>query len=225
MKHFLKLALNVIRMRLVALAFVSLVLATSCLSASAQTQQSAYGFLSLSGNNEKSHAVLTWETIQELTLTHFNVQQSTNGYDFVTVGTMNASHDTSVTRHQYRFVDANAAGRSKRLYYRLEIGVNNGRKLYSKTFMVRFDDAAEDELNIHPNVVRSVLPLALQTRFEGSVRLQILDPQGRVLRAETIQVQSGSTFRSIDVSGLPQGQYVALVTGDGLRLQQRFFHQ
>jgi hypothetical protein len=211
-------------MRLAFPIFFMLLCASICLPAAAQTQ-SSYGFLSLSGRNEKSQAVISWETIQELTITHFNIQQSNNGLEFVTIGTINASHDTSVTRHQYRFVHANASGRSKVLYYRLEIGVNNGRTLYSKTFLVRFDEATQDQLNFYPNVVRSTLPLSLETRQEGTVRLQIVDPMGRIQYAETLQVEAGSTFRSIDISRLPQGQYIALVLGDGLRLQQRFFRQ
>jgi hypothetical protein len=200
-------------------------LLANAFSTSAQTQQSAYGFLSLNARNEKQHAVINWETIQELTTTHFNIQQSINGYDFTTIGSIEAIHDTSVSAHQYSFMDPNAANRSKLVYYRLEIGINNGRALYSKSFLVRFDDAAEERLSFSPNVVSSILPMSLETRYQGMAHLQIIDPQGRILYTENLQLQSGSLYRSIDVSRLPQGQYVAVVFADGLRLQQRFFHQ
>ncbi|TCJ18773.1 T9SS type A sorting domain-containing protein [Flaviaesturariibacter flavus] len=211
-------------MRLNALFFTLCLLVLGS-SAFAQTQQSSYGFLSLSGRDEKNNAVITWETIQELTITDFNIQQSTDGHRFETIGTISANYDTLAIRHQYRFVDAQAAADGKLVYYRLQININNGRTLYSKILMVRFDEELEEKLSFYPNTVSTSLPLALATRYEGGARLQIVDAYGRIQQSEALQVTPGNTFRSIDVSRLPRGQYFAVVLGDGLRLQQRFFRQ
>ncbi|RYZ20874.1 MAG: T9SS type A sorting domain-containing protein [Chitinophagaceae bacterium] len=210
------------RLNALFLFFLTLVLGGNAL---AQTQQSSYGFLSLSGHDEKHNAVISWETIQELTITDFNIQQSTDGQRFTTIGTVSAKYDTTASSHQYRFVDPRAAADGKMVYYRLQININNGRALYSRTLRIRFDEQAEEKLSFYPNSVSSTLPLSLDTRYQGTARLQIVDATGRVQHSELLQVMPGNTFRSIDVSRLPQGHYVAVVLGQDLRLQQRFFRQ
>src|SRR5689334_5088206 len=142
-----------ILMRLTVPALFLLLLTAFGLSAGAQVQQSACGFLNLNGRSTRSGAVISWETIQELSITQFNVQRSRNGIDFETIGSADASHDTTLDRHQYQFTDLNAASRGRMLYYRLQIAINNGRMLYSKTFVIRFDDNTEAQLTIVPNLV------------------------------------------------------------------------
>ena len=202
-----------------------LLAAVFCLPASGQQQQSSYGFLSLSGRASRQHAIISWETIQELTITRFHVQQSRNGISFETVGSLEASHDTTRDHYTYSFTDRNAALQGQQLYYRLAIAIDNGRTLYSKVFMLRFDDSGEAQLNIQPNVVRNSLPLLLEGTEEGSAELHIVDLQGRVLQRRTLQLVKGTSSQSIDVSGLRAGPYIAVVCAPGLRLQQRFFHQ
>ncbi|RYY64823.1 MAG: T9SS type A sorting domain-containing protein [Chitinophagaceae bacterium] len=202
-----------------------LLAAACCLPAGAQQQQSSYGFLSLNGRASRQNAVISWETIQELSITRFNIQQSRNGIDFETVGSLEASHDTAQDRYQYSFTDRNAGLHGRVVYYRLAIAINNGRMLYSKTFLLRFDESGEAQLSIQPNVVRSSLPLMVEGTEDGEAELHILDLQGRVMQRRTIQLVKGSSSQSIDISGLRSGSYIAVVCAPGLRLQQRFFHQ
>ena len=201
-----------------------LLAALFCLPASAQ-QQSSYGFLSLSGRASRQNAIISWETIQELTITRFYVQQSRNGISFETIGTLEASHDTTQDHYTYSFTDRNAGLQGQQLYYRLAIAIDNGRTLYSKVFMLRFDDGGDARLSIQPNVVRNSLPLLVEGTDEGSAELHIVDLQGRVLQRRTLQLVKGTSSQSIDVSGLRAGPYIAVVCAPGLRLQQRFFHQ
>ncbi|RYY41742.1 MAG: T9SS type A sorting domain-containing protein [Chitinophagaceae bacterium] len=197
----------------------------ACSFAASAQSQSAYGFLQLNGRSTRQNAVISWQTIQELTITQFNIQQSSNGMDFETVGTRSAVYDTTEDRHQYQFTDVNAGTRGKLMYYRLEIAVNNGRMLYSKTLLVRFDESGEAQLSIVPNIVRSMLPLSIESKEETGAQLHIIDLQGRVLQTRELQLVKGMSTQSIDVSSLRSGSYIAVVSAPGLRLQQRFFHQ
>jgi len=212
-------------MRLSVPALFLFLVAALCAPLAGKSQQSSYGFLSLNARSDKQNTLVNWETIQELTITQFRVQKSTDGLEFATVGTIEASYDTNVVRHHYRFTDANASGPGKLLYYRLVMDINNGRTLYSKSVLVRFGSSDEERLIFSPNVVSSVLPLSLETAYQGAARLQIIDLQGRILKSEDLQVQSGITSRSVDVSALPKGYYMAVLLGDGLKLTQRFLHQ
>ncbi|RYY99727.1 MAG: hypothetical protein EOO11_03980 [Chitinophagaceae bacterium] len=197
----------------------------SVLSAAAQTQQSAYGFLTLGARNYKLNAIISWETVQELTITEFRLQQSADGHSFQTVGLVPASHDSTQLRHRYGITLPNAGAGVAVLYYRLEIVVNNGRILYSKTFPLRFNSEAEPSLSIQPNVVAASLPLRIETDYEGAAQLQLLDPAGQVLHTEAISLSKGVQFRSSDVGYLRPGLYVAVISAPGLRLQQRFFRR
>ncbi|GAA4317382.1 hypothetical protein [Flaviaesturariibacter amylovorans] len=197
----------------------------SLLPAAAQTQQSAYGFLTLGARTHKLHAIVSWETIQELTITEFRLQQSSDGQHFRTVGQLPASHDTTKLRHSYSITLPNAGAGVSVLYYRLEIGVNNGRTLYSKTFPLRFTEAVEPALVIQPNVVSGTLPLRIESDYEGAAQLQVFDPAGGVAYTEGITLSKGLQLRSADAARLRPGLYVAVITAPGLRLQQRFFRR
>ncbi|GAB4092960.1 hypothetical protein [Flaviaesturariibacter terrae] len=211
-------------MRLSLRTFLFCLLAFISARATAQ-QQSAYGFLTLNGQTTQQSAVISWETIQELTITRFSVQQSRNGFEFETVGSIDANHDTTQDRHSYRFTDPNAGFRGKLLYYRLEIAVNNGRSLYSKTVLVRFAESGEAQLTIQPNVLRSSLPLVVESGSDAAAELTIVDFQGRVVRRQALQLVKGILTQTVDISGLQPGSFVAIVSAPGLKLQQRFFHQ
>ncbi|RYY86814.1 MAG: T9SS type A sorting domain-containing protein [Chitinophagaceae bacterium] len=209
-------------MRRTVPALLTLIICACTFAASAQ---SAYGFLQLNGRASRQHAVISWETIQELTITQFNIQQSSNGIDFETVGTRMATYDTTEDHHEYQFTDLNAASRRKLSYYRLEIAVNNGRMLYSKTLIVRFDETGEAQLSIVPNIVRSSLPLHIESTTDAGGEISIIDLSGRVLQTRQVQLVKGSISENIDISRLRPGSYVAVVSAPGVRLQQRFFRQ
>jgi hypothetical protein len=212
-------------MRLSVPTLLLCLVAFIALPASAQQQQSSYGFLSFSGRSSVQNAEINWETIQELTITHFNVQYSTNGIDFTTAGRVDARYDTAMARNQYHFTDFNAARRGKLLYYRLQIAINNGRMLYSPLSVLRFSDGQSSQLALSTNVVRGTLSLFLENTTDAGAQLSIIDAQGRMLQTQKIQLVKGMFQQDVDVSGLPQGHFVVVVMAQGIRLQQRFFHQ
>lgn len=211
-------------MRLSVSVLLCGLLALSTLHSQAQQQSSSYGFLNVSGRANKQNALISWETIQELTITRFRVQQSRTGIDFSTVGSVEALHDSTLN-HQYSFTDHNVGLAGQVVYYRLAMDIDNGRTVYSKTFLLRFDESGEARLSIFPNVVAGTLPLLLEGTDEGSAELAIVDPQGRVLQRQTLALVKGSSSQTVNISGLRPGNYIAVVSTPGLRLQQRFFHQ
>ena len=88
------------------------------------------GFKSFNGN---TNTLVSWETASEVNVGYFNVQRSTDGNEFSTIGEVKAKGAGS-----YSYLDnTNLTGI---VYYRLEIVDKDGRKSYSEIRQLRSHD-------------------------------------------------------------------------------------
>jgi hypothetical protein len=147
-------------------------------------------------------AIINWTSKSEINTSYFNIQQSTNGLNFNTIGKIYASGAGN-----YSFVDINLSGLSK-LYYRLEIVDKDGSIQYSKIQML-VKQLKDESISIFPNPTSSFIfikgnPLQL---------INIFDAQGRMVLKKEL---NGSTNKTINIIGLTPGNYfVQCFTIDG----------
>ena len=142
-----------------------------------------------------------WETSTEINTSHFNIQRSTDGISFETIGNVSAK-GASI----YSFNDQSPLWGGL-LYYRLEIVDKNGSKTYSD---VKELSIINYQLSIAPNPSKDYISII------GSNIKQIIisDISGRVLLK--------SIERKIDVSGLVSGTYIVQIeTLNGIHVTQK----
>ena len=147
--------------------------------------------------NERQLKV-SWETANEINVSHFNVQRSIDGITFETIGKVNAkgastyNFNDPLTTHDSRFTT---------LYYRLEIVDKNGALSYSEVKELSFINSS---LSIYPNPTKDYI-----TINGGSVKeVRISDVSGRLLIT--------GKKNSVDIRGLVSGvYYVAIETLNG----------
>jgi len=146
--------------------------------------------------------LLNWTTTSEMNTAHYNIQQSTNGVNFNTIGQLIAAGAGN-----YSFTDANLAGLSK-LYYRLEIVDKDGSAQYSKiqNLSKKLND---QDISIFPN------PTSAYVYIKGNSiqSFTILDAQGRMVLKKQL---NGVVNPYINLSGLIPGNYfIQCFTIDG----------
>ncbi len=122
--------------------------------------------------NERQVKV-SWQTATEINVSHFNVQSSTNGVNFNSIGKVNAKGAS-----KYSFIDnTNFSGV---VYYRLEVVDKNGSKTYSEIRDISIGN--NKEIKVFPNPTRGDVNVQLPTA--GNWQIITSDIAGRVVWKE-----------------------------------------
>lgn len=138
--------------------------------------------------------LLKWTTASEINTSNFNIQQSTNGLNFNTIGNLKSSGAGI-----YYFTDANLTNASK-LFYRLEIVDKDGSIQYSKV-QILVKPSKEKAISIFPNPTSSFISI----KGNPLQSVQIFDIQGRSILKKQL---NGIVNQPIDIRGLNTGNYI-----------------
>ena len=89
----------------------------------------SYSVISNAVRNLEKSVQNIWTTTNEINVSHYNIQRSTNNKDFTTIGTVKAKNKSS---NQYTFYDAPPVEGLGVVYYRISAVDNDGKKTYSQ---------------------------------------------------------------------------------------------
>ena len=169
--------------------------------------------VSFTGIRADQTAKLTWVTTSESNSKLFNVQRSSNGSAFTTIGTVAAQGNTSLTT-TYTYTDAQPLQGDD--YYRLQQVDVNGKFTYSNTIHLNF--SATLTLQIDPNPVHGTANLYIGNASQA-LSIQLFSGNGQLLRQWS--VTPGQTTLPVDVSGLAKGLYtVKAISATGIVIQK-----
>ncbi|RZJ58246.1 MAG: T9SS type A sorting domain-containing protein [Hymenobacter sp.] len=175
------------------------------------------------------NALITWATAMERDNRGFEVEVSTDGINFRTLGFVASNSPDSNKRLEYTFSDAEA-NKSGIRYYRLHQLDISGKDDYSPVRAVSFAAAGEGiaALSAYPNPFSSdEIKLALQSSEAGQASLRVTDLTGRPVSNQTFAAVKGVTEVSIDKAAqLAAGSYLAQITAPSgevktIRIQKR----
>lgn len=156
--------------------------------------------------------LLNWITGSEMNSSHFNVQRSTDGVAFASIGVVNAHGNTSTTSH-YEFVDPQPASGVN--YYRLEQVDMDGTSKLSEVEAVVFRRLLSTG-SPYPNPTMDHIYLDLVVGADPDVLITTMDASGRMVRTERMRFAAGEQRYQSSVAGLDAGWYELLLTlGDG----------
>jgi len=169
--------------------------------------------LSFNARRQEAVVALDWVTTQETNSSHFEIQRSTDGLDWRSIGSVGAALESSSNKN-YRFLDLDPV--SGENLYRLKMIDMDGSFTYSRITSVRFD-AGKTEISIFPNPVTE--RLFLQVRDAQAVRrIAIYNLSGTIVSSFDAYPNGG-----IPLQNLPAGLYLLQVsTSDGLQEQLKF---
>ena len=157
-----------------------------------------------------------WQTENETGAKGFDIQKSTNGIEFNTIGNV-AANNTSGT-NQYTFTDKQPAlGIS---WYRLKQIEKDGRFAYSKT--VAINSKSTTALATYPNPVTNSVSITHPSAKAGAI-LTIIASDGRIVATKAAAV--GTNISLMDVSKLAKGNYIVRWQQDAAQKVARFVKQ
>ncbi len=162
-------------------------------------------WVKFTGKSANNGNLLEWITANEYGTKEFEVQRSTNGKTFSSIGKVTAKGGVN---NNYAFTDSNPLARS---YYRLrEVGID-GKEHFSKVIVL--DKSARfGILSISPNPARDVAEVQYTIEEAATVKLELFDAIGRLMLSSEINATVGVNSTALNVATLANGNYVLSLT-------------
>jgi protocatechuate 3,4-dioxygenase beta subunit len=158
--------------------------------------------LSFNGGLNNNKINLWWTTTNEENMSHFEIERSENGADYITVGTADAANTAGT--HTYSFIDSSVS--SGVFYYRLKIADIDGRFKYST--ILRINNSDLKKLTVYPNPAKDKLVI-MHPKTNATAGILVLNMEGQMLARSTVPADITST--SMDVSFLKAGVYLLVL--------------
>jgi Secretion system C-terminal sorting domain len=165
-----------------------------------------------------------WTTAEEKNVSHFEIEKSTDGKNFTSIGLVFAYGNTS-EKVNYSFTDKNIS-QSGVMYYRLRSVDIDKKSQLSEVKLIRIASKNEQTISIltYPNPVTSELRVTIPANWQGEkVSYEVLSNSGQVIIRNEASA-SGQT-ENINVSKLSTGYYVVRVSCKGETAQQKIIKQ
>ena len=161
--------------------------------------------------------LLNWATAQEVNLSHFVIERSTDGSRFTEIGRIAGLGNTSGDR-QYRFTDAAPVNGYN--YYRLRSEDRSGALKYSDIRKVKNTGSAS--ISIFPNPVDQQLTLNISSDKTDRANVSVFDMNGREVFARITPLIIGVNNLNIPAVNLPSGTYIVKIQMGGEVIVEKF---
>ncbi len=170
-----------------------------------------------SGLLRNAGSELNWVTTSEENVAKFDIEYSTNGAQFATIGSVSSRGNSSTpVAYQFRHT-LPVPGKN---YYRLRITDRNGQFTYSGVAVIDAPAAALSGIRLSPNPFAGNLEFRLYSVTPQTLLVRLVNQQGKVVVQQKYSAQKGSQLFTLNHLGnLPAGLYMAeVVNGKGERL-------
>ena len=172
---------------------------------------------------QQDNALLGWSVSDGAGIDHFDVERSTDGAHFSTIGTVAAPDDHSLTEN-YTYTDMDPAKGTN--YYRLGMIGASGIIGYSDIIPVSFDDAATTAAAvpvIYPNPVADVMYIHMTAVSTTATDVHIFTLQGQVVAALTSTANAHGV--DVPVNNLRTGIYIVEINTGGKKYISKMMKQ
>ena len=155
----------------------------------------------LNATTNNNSVAISFDALNETNIEKYNIERSSNGTNFTTVGSLSAFNNSS--ERTYHFTDVNVA--TGTYLYRIAIVDKNGKISYSTLLKVAIQ--TKITLNVYPNPASN--EIVVSGISKGST-IQIIDASGKVVSTKVVSNQS----QTVDISRLSKGVFFVRVSND-----------
>lgn len=159
-------------------------------------------------------ASVNWSTQSEQNTSHYIVERSIDGKNFITVGQSVAAAGNSTDKRSYHAMDNIAnVNQNEIIYYRIRLVDIDGKESYSNIVTVRVNKRNTQKTAVWPNPFQGNFTVAVTSSKETSVSIKLITLNGQVVKTINQQVVKGTTHIVIkDLERIAAGTYMAEVT-------------
>ncbi len=179
------------------------ILQTTLLSFSARLQQD-------------NTSQLNWIVSSEKDIAKYELEKSSDGIHFTTLGKTDAGNSSSL--FEYNFRDINSNGKNN--YYRLKMITKDGLHQYSK--IVLLNRSYQFEVNSLLNPFANTINADIILPEDGMVEMVLIDNYGKVVKKENKRLNKGLNKIAYNgLENLSSGVYFILFDNNGVKLQRK----
>ena len=172
-----------------------------------------------------ANAELAWSTASEKNSKGFDVQVSTDGKRYRSLGFVASVTPTSAAPREYAFTDTEG-GKAGVRYYRLLQTDLDGTTSPSWIRPVTFDGLITTTVSALPNPFGEQLTVEVVAAAAGSAQLSLVDALGRTVLNQTVAVTVGhNALTPVLPAHLTTGSYTLVTVVDGQRFHSRLVKQ
>lgn len=167
--------------------------------------------ISFTATKVEKNVQLNWATANEKNLSHFNLQRSTDGVNFETIGSVK-----SMASYNYSYTDVNVQQRN--LYYRLASVDADGKTSLSNIVMVKYATAKAEDWSIYPNpTIGKNITIDTKNLSAGQYNISLKNMKGEVLFSKPISITGTNNAITLQLPAtVAKGLYVlSLTSADG----------
>ncbi len=150
---------------------------------------------------ENQKIMLRWTTENEINVSHFNIERSEDGTNFLNIGSVKSNRQGSKT---YHFEDALKMYSGNKLFYRIQQLDKNGATYYSP--VVPISNNNKIKVTLQPNPANNYISI----NGRDLNRIVIVNTSGKVLIKKDLL--KGNNNHLLDISALPNGIYTVILT-------------
>jgi hypothetical protein len=152
--------------------------------------------------NDKTY--LSWQADKGVDFSHFVVERSSDGVNYISLGQVQASTSAALTL-QYSFIDIAPAGGAN--YYRLKMVDIDGRYQYSGIITIRTNIQGFN-VTASPNPFTDNVVITIESKTDETVHLRVFNNDGKLVWRKSISVNAGTNARYFsELQSLPKGIY------------------
>lgn len=167
--------------------------------------------LAFNGTIDNKNISLEWTVANAQNVSHFSIEKSANGSNFITINEKRAIENT-IQKKTYTWVDNNPYQGTN--YYRLKMIDDDGQFRYSTIVQM---NVVRSGINLYLNDSRA-LQVDFGSDFKEAATLEFYNLQG-----QSIFVNKLYQSQTIALPELPAGIYIANIKTEHRQWQQRFF--
>ncbi len=170
--------------------------------------------------DNENHVLIRWTTASENNSGYFEIERSSGGQDFESIGTVQAAGNSD-SRLDYSFPDLTPFTGTN--YYRLKQVDYDGKYTFSGIASVTIRRSEHFGINIFPNPASSVLNCEVFSKRTGTLTLKVTDLLGKT--AVNTEIPATAMKHTLDISRLPRGVYILKVSNGVNEEQVKFIKQ
>lgn len=154
---------------------------------------------------DNNSAMLQWSTVSEMNVSHFEVEKSTDGKNYNSIGRVAATGNDHAGEHAYTLTDpALSAGINT---YRLKMVDEDGTFTYSKVALLSGMAQQMTTVSLYPNPASAITMLSMTAVTPSTMRVIVADQIGRAVLSQQYNVEVGRNDQPLDISALTPGAY------------------
>lgn len=154
---------------------------------------------------------LEWATATEYQNDRFEIERSIDGDQFVTIGAVKGSEQSTALR-TYHFIDELPPPGV--VYYRLRQVGMDGKATYLETITVSTHTIGTGNLSYYPNPVHDYLTVQLTGKEHGTARIVLYSHDGRIVQQKQVVKQQHTLTTGLDMRTITKGIYLLEVIID-----------